>query len=446
MSFLLPSRPWATVAGLVAVLITSYLAWLSWPVARGDEAEEQQPEARPTASGAGEPTPADPGVDRRAPFRVEVEVVELRDVALTASATGHLRAWRKVEIAPEVSGRVVWLGVVEGRRVGEGEPLFHLDDREARLELREAEVALLESSARFAISYAADGAGESDDRTATSPGRAAAQGGSESPELARARRQHAEGLIARGELDRIRRREGVEAILAGARQSDVRAATSGLAQAELRLERARLKVDSSRITAPFAGRVADLAVSVGGRVREGEACLVLLDDRRMAVEVDVLEPDLVRIRVGAGVRVRVPALDERGPGGEPSGGPTFGGRVYAVNPRVDSETGTGRITAVLDNPDGVLLPGVFAFVEVEVEKAEARRVVPEAAVLERQGRELVFRIEDGRALWTWVRTGRRADGRVVIEEGLEPGQQVAVGGHLDLAHEAPVSVRGPAGR
>jgi len=61
-------------------------------------------------------------------------------------------------------------------------------------------------------------------------------------------------------------------------------------------------------------------------------------------------------------------------------------------------------------------------------------------VLVRQGRDLVFRIENGRAQWTYVTLGQRSGDAVEITEGLQPGDTLAVAGHYALAHEAPVNV------
>ena len=67
-------------------------------------------------------------------------------------------------------------------------------------------------------------------------------------------------------------------------------------------------------------------------------------------------------------------------------------------------------------------------------------MVPADAVLVRQGRDLVFRIADGRAEWVYVEVGARSGNYVEVTEGLQPGDRVAVAGHFALAHDAPVEV------
>jgi HlyD family secretion protein len=83
---------------------------------------------------------------------------------------------------------------------------------------------------------------------------------------------------------------------------------------------------------------------------------------------------------------------------------------------------------------------VFAYVDLETDRLPDRLVVPTESVLVRQGRDLVFVIEGGRAQWTYVTTGRRSGDFVEIIEPLAPGDSVAVSGHHSLSHDARIAV------
>jgi len=85
-----------------------------------------------------------------------------------------------------------------------------------------------------------------------------------------------------------------------------------------------------------------------------------------------------------------------------------------------------------------LLTGLFASIELETDRLRHRLVVPASALLVRQGRDLVFRIENGKAFWTYVQVGAKSGDLVEITDGLSQGDLVASGGHFALAHEAPV--------
>lgn len=351
--------------------------------------------------------------------RIGVARVERRDLSLRREATGYLEPSRRVQVAAEAAGRVVERRVREGERVAAGQVLVRLDPRDRILEVREAEAEWLKIRAQYAVEYEREPGTE-----------AAAAPPAVAPEAREAEHLFAQGLISRQELTEARRRQETAGLLSGRRQGEIRAATSGLVQAEQRLERARLALERTEIIAPFAGRVADLAVEPGQQIAAGQALLTLLEDERLEVDVDVLEADVVHLHPGAPARVRVPALDDL----------VLEGTVHTINPLVDPETGTGRVTVILPNPRGRLMSGLFAYVELETGRLANRLQVPVTAVLERQDRQLVFRIENGRALWTYVTTGARSGDWVEITDGLAEGDRVAVKDHFALAHEAPVEV------
>ena len=373
------------------------------------------------------PSALQPASPENAATPVEAVRVRRADVSLRAEATGYLEPWRKVEVRTEAGGRILERRGDEGSRVSAGELLVRLDDRDRVIELEEAQAEWLKTQAGYAVDFQREEARprENASRPPTAP----------SAEVERVERLLQEGLLSRHEADEARRRYEADRVLSGGRREEVRAATAGLAQAEQRVARARLGLERTRILAPFAGRLADLVVEAGQQVSPGEVLFTLLEDDRLKVDVDVLEADVVRLRQGAPARVRIPSFQNL----------VLAGTVHTINPRVNPETGTGRVTLAIPNPKRLLLAGLFASVELETARIPARLVVPAEALLLRQGRNLVFRIEGGRAHWTYVEVGARSGDLVEIVSGLSEGDLVASGGHFALAHEAPVEPRIVAG-
>ncbi len=405
-------RAWHVAGAFLLLALGGLLLYAFWPLLAGEIVENAR-------------EPIDGVADAAA--RIEVVIVNPVDFPLRAEATGHLAPWRRAEISAEASGLVLERPIEEGRRVEQGTLLLKLDDRDQQIELLEAEAEVLKAQAAYAVNMSMDGALAPGDTTRLALAREALQ---------QAEASFDRGTLTQAEVQEARRRFEAAEILAGKQRGAVQAVTAGLVQAEQRLERVRLALSRTRIIAPFTGRVADLEVEVGQRVATGQIVLTLLEDDRMKVAVDVLEADLVRMRVGATARVRVPALE----------GSLFAGTIYAINPSIDPKTGTGRVTVALPNPQGQFIAGLFAYVELETHRLAERLVVPADAVLVRQGRDLVFCIEDGRAQWTYVTVGERSGDEVEVIEGLSPGDTVAVAGHFALAHDASVEialVRGP---
>jgi HlyD family secretion protein len=323
---------------------------------------------------------------------IDVVVAEHVDFPLRTQATGHLTPWKTATLHAEASGQVTERAVQEGGRVSEGTLLARLENREEQIALKEARAELLKARAEYQAKYAGDSAvplASADTTSATA-------------------------------LDERRATQ---------------AAVSGLTAARQAVERARLNLQRTRITAPFSGRIADLNVEQGQYVSRGAEVCTLLRDDRMKVDVDVLERDLVHVRDGATAQVHVPAL---GPADDSTA--LFEGRVWAVNPQVKQQSGTGRVTVSIPNPEGRLVSGLYAKVRLETERLSDRLVVPDEAVLVRQGRDLVFVIEDGHAQWSYVELGARSGDYVEITKGAQPGDSIAVDGHFALAHDAPVQI------
>lgn len=352
--------------------------------------------------------------------QVDVVIVRPTDFVLRAEATGRLAPWRDAQLTPEGSGIVRGRPVEEGDFVREGQILIALDQRDQEIAYREAANELLKAQTEFS-SLTSMPAPVAVDSTRLPAARAAF-------EAANAR--HARGEITDAALAAARRDYDIALVRSGVRRAEVEGVVSGLAQAEERADRARLDLARMRLAAPFAGHVADIEVEIGQQVGPGTKVLRLLDDTRMKVDVSVLEADLVGLRRGATARVRIPALADT----------VINGRVFSINPAVDPASGTGRVTVAVENPRGELVTGLFAYVELETGRVAGRLVVPADAVLVRQGRDLVFVVDGGRAAWTYVTVGRRSGDLVEIVEPLAPGDSVAVAGHHALSHDAAVAV------
>jgi HlyD family secretion protein len=113
---------------------------------------------------------------------------------------------------------------------------------------------------------------------------------------------------------------------------------------------------------------------------------------------------------------------------------------------VDSSTRAGRVYVRVTGAPG-LRPGMYADVRLEAQRLTKRRIVPAAAVIERDGRPLVFVVKDGRAQWVYINPGRTngVETEVLPDSAsgvipVAPGDQVIVSGHLTLTHDAPVRV------
>lgn len=202
---------------------------------------------------------------------------------------------------------------------------------------------------------------------------------------------------------------------------------SGLEQAELTLAASEKELANAIITAPVSGIIANLTTKPHNMTTSDPLCRII-NDGGMDVEFSVIESELAMLKPGDQVSVT--------PFSAPDCMTT--GRVTEINPMVD-ENGMVKVWASVDGRNH-LLDGMNVRVRIKRE-AQKSLVVPKSAVVQRTGRQVVFTLKDGRAIWNYVATGLENLDQYTIAEGLSPGDSVIVTGNINLAHEAPVKLR-----
>ncbi len=200
---------------------------------------------------------------------------------------------------------------------------------------------------------------------------------------------------------------------------------SGLDGIETSVALNKKEIEQSTLTAPFDGVIADLKVKRFGLAVTSEPACRVINDGGMQVEFPVLESELSLLSPGDVVEV------------SPfTGGETCRGKVTEINPKVDDK-GLVRVRASLGARSG-MVDGMNARVRVSKNLGK-RLVVPKSAVVLRSGREVVFTLENGKAMWNYVTTGiENLDSREIVD-GLEEGQTVIIEGNENLAHQAMVN-------
>ncbi|MDZ7644529.1 MAG: efflux RND transporter periplasmic adaptor subunit [Woeseiaceae bacterium] len=153
-------------------------------------------------------------------------------------------------------------------------------------------------------------------------------------------------------------------------------------------------------------------------MQPGELTFRITDTSRLVAELEVPQTELARFRAGQPLALRVDAAP----------GAVFNAEIARISPTIDRETGTFGITAYIDNRDGALVPGMFARVSIRTEKHAQVVTIPVTAVVDEDGRQVVYIIADGTAERRPVRTGIADGGRVEIVAGLAVGETVIASG------------------
>ena len=205
---------------------------------------------------------------------------------------------------------------------------------------------------------------------------------------------------------------------------------SGLSNALLDWQKAENDIRHTQLSAPFSGKIANVKAKAFNSTAGFEYVCSLIDDREFDVEFSVLEQEIDFVTHAGSVRVI--AFSE--------GDQAYEGKITSVNPQVD-KSGMVTVHAVIRNQGGGLMDGMSVNVTISRSLGE-QLVVPKEAVLDRQGRKVVFTATDeGTAYWNYVKVGPENSTHYAIEDGLSLGDQVIYSGNFNLAHEKPIRVQ-----
>jgi RND family efflux transporter MFP subunit len=343
------------------------------------------------------------------------------DLVLPIVGEGSIRARNSTEIKFEIAGRIDELLIQEGQLVRRGQKLARLDDREYKGALEEARSRYLQALGQLAVE----------------------EEGYDGQEVERSLEEQAGELVKLEDEGVISRRErldrelemGMGAVREGAYRRELLEVRSGLAAARADAERAELSLERTLLRAPFGGVVFSLDCARGERVQVGETLSRLIDDVNIEAEIGILESDLGALRKGSPALLTIPALGE-----------TVEVEVDVISPDIDDVSRTCPVLMRLESKEGRYKPGMFVRAAIAGEFLEDRLMVPVEAILTRDGRPVLFRVEDGRAKWVYVQLGERNDHLVEItriDQGgpLDPGTMVVVENHLTLTHDAKVKIK-----
>lgn len=214
-------------------------------------------------------------------------------------------------------------------------------------------------------------------------------------------------------------------------------------KAEASVAQLRASLAKKRILAPFSGTIGIRQVDVGDYVAAGTPIATLQDLSTLYVDFFLAEQHVPLLALGQKVQLRVAAYpDER-----------FEGVISALNPKVETTTRNVQVRAELANPDGRLLPGMFADLQVLLPTENAQVVVPETAITYTLYGNSVLLVTEGTppegvsrdepylvVERRFVTTGERRDGLVVVLDGLEGGEQVITAGQLKLDSGTHVAI------
>jgi membrane fusion protein (multidrug efflux system) len=411
------------LVGIGALLIL--LTWLSLVVSGcgsgGDGTESAAADSAAATPRDSSSTDEGDSAKQERTTTVNATVVARGDLVVPVVAEGTIRALHSAEIKTEISGRIVRLSATNGQRVRKGHVILRLDSREYEVAAEEARSKYYQALSVLAVEEdSTDVIGRSTDLQAQI---------SELEELEK------RGVITREERLKRETSLDLEELRRGAFRTDMAATRSGVTAARAALERAHLNLERTEIRAPFDGVVSGLELTEGEQMMAGQAVCALVDDMELEAVVGVLEADIGHVEAGRPALLAIPALDD-----------TFRVSVDVVSPQFERTSRTCDVRLRLPDTAGRVKPGMFVRAVIAGETLGNRLLVPREAILTRDARPLLFKVEDDRAVWLYVGLGRQNDDVVEIQQVLQggtlaEGDLVVVSNHLTLSHDAKVKVK-----
>ncbi len=311
------------------------------------------------------------------PRKVEVataSIVTEGQATTILTATGYIEAERKADLSPKITSRIVELNVTEGTRVKKGDVIARLDSTDLDAQLAEAKANWTNAEA----------------------------------ELQRQRNIFDQGLTTRSALD---------------------ASVANEAATRARVRYVEALLDYTIIRAPFAGVITAKRAFVGEAVSpfgsspsgggSGGAIATLVEFSSLYVGADVNEANLSKLAKNQPAEITLDAVPDK----------IYHGRLRQIVPAADRQKATVRVKVAFLDGDDRVLPDLSARVAFTAEPTQgkdtrSRVVVPRAAVTEWDGKKGVFRVVDGRAVFTPVTAGGDVQGQVEVTQGLQGGEKL----------------------
>jgi RND family efflux transporter MFP subunit len=304
----------------------------------------------------------------------EMAVLQPQRLERRVRVSGTLAPWRSTQLSSQTSGEIQEVAVRPGDTVDAGDILVQINIDTLQLDLDQAQSNVAATRAQLALAEV---------------------------QLDRVRALVDRGVTTSSSLDEA--------------QSSVTQLNASLDALEDQVAAAELRLRNATVRAPFAGIVSDRAVEPGQYVGIGAPLISIVDLSTMEMRANAAVADGALLRRGQSVLISVDGVEGR----------TFEGRVARINPVAEEGTRTIPVYVMIDNPDGILLGGMFAAAQVVVDAVEDAIAVPTRALREDVEGPYILRIEDGDLIRAGIETGGTWAGRLTqITAGLGAGETV----------------------
>lgn len=375
------------------------------------------------------------------PVAVSVTKAAKATVEVVSTLSGKVKPAQEVSIIPKISGKVAGINFEVGDKVKEGDVLFYLDDNDIKLQVQQAEAAL--SIAESALERTKGGSVEQQlSQLKSSLVSAETAYNDAKLNYERLKSLFEVGGISREALESAETRLKVaeeqyktaktsyDLTLSKINPENIAGAEAQVKQARAAYDIAKSQLENTIVKSPVAGVVASRNIDVGEMVGTMAAAMSIVDLSYVTVDVNVPETIINKINQNDPVDVLIKSVSN-----EP-----LRGQVMSVSPAADPQTQNYTVKIKVPNDEGLLKGGMFAEIKIGVDKAENVLSVPLSAVIDDNGRKVVYVVKGDKAEKREISIGFSNNELVQVLSGVSEGEEVVVKGQNLLSDGSKVTV------
>lgn len=338
--------------------------------------------------------------------KVPIEVMDIITGSIESKIgfLGNISALQEVKVYSTVPTRIVSMKVEIGDVVKKGQVLAVVDSEKIRQAVIQAEAGLESAKAQYK---------------------------NVDTEWKRIKRLYEGKAISKSQYDGVKAQYG--------------AARSAVKQLEAALANAKTQLRDCSITAPISGTVSSRLLEQGDLAAPSIPLFTIVKMDQVKIQIEVVENQIDLVKIGQSTHIRVEAFPDE----------IFEGVISKLNPTLNPLTRTIGAEVLIDNPELKLRPGMFARVEVVVERRENALLVPKYAILENTrleylGGELtnsqvivdryVYVVRDTIALRRDITTGIIDGNYVEVLDGLSENELLVTTGQHNLLDSSIVDI------
>ncbi|WP_231510270.1 efflux RND transporter periplasmic adaptor subunit [Fischerella sp. PCC 9605] len=367
---------------------------------------------------------------------VKVATLEKETLVNSSDFLGNLQASQRVEVKPEIQGRIKAIKVKEGDRIQQGKSILSLEPDQTVPQLQGAQAGISEAKAAYNTAQQQLQVAQAQLATAQSD-----------YQLANTNNQRAKFLVSQGAIGQYQADEAANNLATAknkvttaqkqvtAAQAQIKQAEAAIQQAQAQADVASVSVNFKEVAAPIAGSIGDIPVKVGDYITTGQTITTITKNDSLDLNIWIPSNRSAQLRPGLPVQLFDPTTQKQ----------SATGKINFISPRVDPTQQSILVKARFPN-SGRLRDGQYVQAKVVWDK-KAGFLVPTTAISRIGGTSFVFVVEeqttqDGKTQQIvrqrQVKLGDVQEQSYQVLEGLKSGEKIATSNILKLKDNAPV--------